>query len=249
MRSIGLAAVLAMSLASAARAADVSILVPAVVSYAGLKDLAAAATKDTGVNVTLSMVSMTTILQRAQTSVPAADLVALPSDLMDQLEHDHGIVPGSRRRIGRVEIDLAVPVGAPHPDISTPDKLVAVLTGAKGVAYDDPAGGTLLAWIIQSMLLRPEFKTVHTVTGHGDPLAEMAAGEADVALKFADEIARYPTAADVGPLPPVFGAHVDCDIAVLARSADSKAAAKMIDYLLRPAATPVWDANRLSRRD
>src|SRR6185312_3933789 len=105
-----------------------------------------------------------------------------------------GILAGSRKHLGRMEIDLVVPVGAPHPDVSTPEKLAAVLKGAKGVAYDDPAGGTMMAWIIQSMLLRAEFKGVNAVIGHGDPLAEMAAGEADVALKLADEIDRNPKA-------------------------------------------------------
>lgn len=235
-------------LVPAAQAADITVLVPPVVASAGIRDIGVAYTKQSGQNVKLEMSAMAGILERAETATPAADLVALPSDMMDQYEHDHGILPGSRKRLGRMEIDLAVPVGAPHPDISTPEKLIAVLKAAKGVAYDDPAGRTMMAWIIQSMLARPELQGVHSVIGHGQALAEMDSGEADMALMLADEINRDPKASDAGPLPPYFGAHIDLDIAISARSADPKAAAAVIDYFLSSAADPIWASKHLSRR-
>jgi len=197
--------------------------------------------------VKINMSAMTGILRQAETANPANDLVALPSDLMDQLERDKGIVPGSRKRLGRMEINLVVPQGAPHPDISTPEKLVDVLKGAKAVAFDDPAGGTMMAWLNQSLLARNEFKGVHALPSR-DPLAAVANGEADVALKLADEIDRNPKVADAGPLPPYYGVHIDLEIAISSRSADPKAAQKVVDYLLSPAADPAWAAKHLARR-
>ena len=251
MRPIWLAAVITAALVPAAQAAEVTVLVPPVVAAAGMRDLAVAYGKDTGQPLTLKMTSMDKMLQEATTGTPAADIVALPSDLMDQLEHDNGLVPGSRKKIGRVEIALAVPAGAPHPDISTPEKFVAVLNQAKGVAYSNPAGGTMMAWIIQSMLLRPEFKNVHSVLiDRGNGISALAAGDsgADMALQLADEIDANPKVSSVGPLPPLFGAHIDCDIAVLARAPDSKAAIGAIDYLLRPSSDAIWKSKHLARR-
>jgi molybdate transport system substrate-binding protein len=251
MRLIWLAATIATSLVPVAQAAEVNVLVPPVVAAAGMRDLAVAYGKDTGQTLTLKMTPMDKMLQEAETGAPAADVVALPSDLMDQLEHDNGILPGSRKKIGRVEIALAVPAGAPHPDISTPEKFVAVLNGAKGVAYSNPAGGTMMAWIIQSMLLRPEFKNVHSVLiDRGNGISALAAGNsgADMALQLADEIDTNPKVSNVGPLPPLFGAHIDSDIAVLARTSDPKAAGGAIDYLLRPSSDAIWNSKHLARR-
>jgi molybdate transport system substrate-binding protein len=248
MRTIWLAAIGTVFLAQGAYA-DTTILVPPVVAAAGVRDLTTAYTKDTGQNVSLKMSAMEKILPLAQ-GMPSPDVVALPTDLMDQLEHDGGILPGSRKHIGRVEIALAVPAGASHPDISTPEKFIAVLNGAKGVAYSNPAGGTMFSWIIESMLLRPEFKNVHSILiDKGNGITALASGDsgADMALQLADEIDN-PKVSSVGPLPPLYGAHIDLDIAVLAHSADPKTAAKMIDYLLSPKADPTWQSKHLARR-
>ena len=251
MRSIWLTAIAGLFVAQAAHAADVVVLVPPVVAAAGVRDLTSAYTKETGEGVTVKMALMSKILPEAETGMPAADVVALPSDLMDQLEHDKGILPGSRKSIGRVEIALAVPAGAPHPDISTPEKFIAVLNGAKGVAYSNPAGGTMMAWIIQSMLARPEFKGVHSILiDRGNGISALAAGNsgADMALQLADEIDANPKVSSVGPLPPLFGAHINSDIAILSHAANPKAAEALIDYLLRPESDPIWKSKHLARR-
>jgi ABC-type molybdate transport system substrate-binding protein len=123
MRSICLAAIAGLFLTQAAQAADVVVLVPPVVAAAGLRNLTDAYAKETGEGVTVKMALMSKILPEAETGMPAADAVALPGDLMVQLEHDKGIQPGSRKSIGRAEIALAVPAGAPHPEYQHPRSL------------------------------------------------------------------------------------------------------------------------------
>lgn len=108
----------------------------------------------------------------------------------------------------------------------------------------------MMAWIIQSMLLRPEFKGVHAVLiDRGNGISALAKGntDADMALQFADEV-RGPKVSSVGPLPPLFGAHIDCDIAVLSRAPNPKAAEALIRYLLRPQADAFWKSKHLARR-
>jgi ABC-type Fe3+ transport system substrate-binding protein len=125
------------------------------------------------------------------------------------------------------------------------------LNGAKGVAYSNPAGGTMMAWIIQSMLARPEFKGVHSVLiDKGNGISALAAGNsgADMALQLADEIDANPKVSSVGPLPALFGAHIDSDIAILSHAANPKAVAALIDYLLQPESDPIWKSKHLARR-
>ena len=118
-----LSATLLAALTVSAQAAEIRVLAPGFVYNAALKDLAADFTKKTGVNVIVSEGGMNVIVGQIKTATPAADVIALPADLMNTLYLDGGIVPGSYTPLGRDELGLAVKKGAPHPDISTAEKL------------------------------------------------------------------------------------------------------------------------------
>ena len=121
-----LSTVLLAALTVSAHAADLRVLAPGFVYNSALKDLAADFTKKTGVNVIVSEGGMNVIVDQIKTATPAADVIALPADLMNTLYLDGGIVHGSYTPLGRDELGLAVKKGAPKPDISTVEKLVAV---------------------------------------------------------------------------------------------------------------------------
>ena len=106
---------------------------------------------------------MNVIVGQIKTATPAADVIALPADLMNTLYLDGGIVRGSYTPLGRDELGLAVKKGAPKPDISTVDKLAAVLKSAQAVEVNDPKAGTMQGVIIDGILKRPEFAGVHVV--------------------------------------------------------------------------------------
>src|ERR1700733_8432093 len=63
-------------------AADIRVLVPGVVYNAGLLDLAAAYTKETGKKVAVSLVGMGAIVNGVKSANPPADVIALPFELM-----------------------------------------------------------------------------------------------------------------------------------------------------------------------
>src|ERR1700674_1691149 len=100
-------------------AADIGVMAPGVVYNAGLLDLAAAYTKETGKKVAVTSVGMGGIVNAAKTATPPADVMMLPFELMSTLSLDGGVAPGTFTPLGRSEMGLAVPAGAPHPDIST----------------------------------------------------------------------------------------------------------------------------------
>src|SRR5882757_9927153 len=122
MRLLPAAAFTALAFISSASAAELTVLAPGFVKFAGIDDLAAAYTKDTGIKVTVKSTGMGAMMNTIKTGTPAADIVFLPKNLMDALQSDGGSVAGSRKPLGRVEIVLIVPAGAPHPDISTTAK-------------------------------------------------------------------------------------------------------------------------------
>jgi len=226
-----------------AQAADLRVLAPGFVYNAALKDLAADFTKQTGVNVIVAEVGMNVALNQIKTAMPAADVVALPSDLMNTLALDGGIVTASYTPLGRDELGLAVKKGAPKPDISTVDKLAAVLKGGGTIEVNDPKGGTMQAVIIDGILKRPEFAGVHVASpAKGEGAAALARGEGDMAIQLVPEILNKPPIDLVAPLPVELGGHMDAMLAVSSRSSDQKNALAFIKFLTRPEAKAAWIA-------
>ncbi len=125
MRVIRLSTVLAASLAAAPQVnvAEIRVISPGVVYNAGLLDLAAAYTKETRIKVTVTSAGMGRIVNDIKPLPPAPDVIMLPFELMSTLSLDGGVKPGTFTPLGRSEMGLAVPAGAPHPDISTTEKL------------------------------------------------------------------------------------------------------------------------------
>jgi molybdate transport system substrate-binding protein len=231
-----------------AKASEIRVVAPGVVYNAGLRDLADAFTKETGTKVTVSSVGMGGILNSIKTATPAADVINLPFELISTLSLDGGIKPGSFTPIGRSEMGLAVRAGVPHPDISTVEKLRTVLLGSKAVMRSNPAGGSMVASVIDTMLKRPEFAGVHSaISTQGEGGQALARGEGDMAIQAICEIYPYKEIELVAPLPRELAAWIDMSTAVSARSTEPDAALAFIRYITRPEATAVWKAKGLNR--
>jgi molybdate transport system substrate-binding protein len=242
MRVFLSAALVALTTLSA-QAADIRVFAPGFVYNSALKELAADFTRQTGVNVLVTEVGMNVIINQVKTTTPAADVVALPSDLMNTLALDGGIVTGTYTPLGRDELGLAVKKGTPKPDISTVEKLAAVLKSAQAVEINDPKAGTMQGVIIDGILKRPEFSGVHVVpVAKGEGAGALARGEGDMAIQLVPEILNKPPIDLVAPLPAELGGHMDAMLAVSARSADQKNALAFIKFLTRSEAKAAWTA-------
>jgi molybdate transport system substrate-binding protein len=232
-----------------AAAVELRVITPGVVYNAGLLDLAAAYTKETGTKVNVTLSGMGRIVADITAASPPADVIMLPFELMSTLALDGGVAPGTFTPLGRSEMGLAVPAGARHPDISTVEKLAAALRGAKAVMRSNPAGGSMVARVIeQTVIKRPEFAGVNSpVSTRGEGGQALARGEGDMALQAICEILPYKEIELVGPLPRELGAWIDMATAVSSRSTQSDAARAFIRSITRPEATAIWKAKGLER--
>lgn len=230
-------------------AADIRVMSPGVVHDAGLLDLAAAYTKQTGKKVAVTLVGMGGIVNAIKTANPPADVIMLPFELMSTLSLDGGVVAGSFTPLGRSPMGLAVRAGAPHPDISTVEKLAAALRGAKMVMRSNPAGGSMVAKVIEDKVIkRPGFEGVNSpVSTQGEGGQALARGEGDMAIQTVCQILPLKQIELVGPLPRELGAWIDMSTAVSARAMHRDDALAFIKYLLRPESNTVWKAKGFER--
>ncbi len=232
-----------LALLSTAAQADIKVVAPGFVYNSALKELAADFTKTTGTKVEVVEIGMNVIVGRIKTDTPPADVIGLPADLMNTLALDGGIVAGSYTPLGRDELGLAVRKGAPKPDISTVEKLAAVLKSAGAVEVNDPKAGTMQGVIIDGILKRPEFAGVHVVpVAKGEGAGALARGEGDMAIQLVPEILNKPPIELVAPLPVELGGHMDAILAVSARSTHQAEAAAFIKFLTRQEAKAAWSA-------
>jgi molybdate transport system substrate-binding protein len=238
----------APSLTAQTPTTEIRVLSPGVTTNAGLQDLAASFTKETGIKVTLVASGMGRIVNDAKTLPEAPDVLMLPLELMASLSLDGGI-KAPWTPLGRTEMGLAVAAGAPHPDISTVEKLAAVLKGAKAVMRSNPAGGSMVASVIeQKVIKRPEFAGVNApISTKGEGGQALARGEGDMAIQAICEILPYKEISLVGKLPRELGAWIDMSTAVSARSTHPDEALRFIRYITRPEAAAVWKAKGLDR--
>jgi molybdate transport system substrate-binding protein len=254
MRRILFAASLAL-LASGANAAEISVISPGVISNSGLRQVAAAFTAKTGVKVNIIVSGMGEIVGDIKAKTPAADVAMLPMDLMATLDLQGGVAPGSFTPLGRVDIGLFVKPGAPHPDISTTEKLVAALMTASVVFYSDPVSGSMQAAMNDRMLKRPDFAGIHSQGVKGDAEPALKRGDGDQnAMGLGLIHGAHPRDGKptdnpylVGPLPFELGMHMDMATAINARSGDAKDALAFIRFATSPEMKPVWQAGGTDR--
>ena len=228
---------------------ELIVITPGVIFFGGLQDLTAAYEKETGTKITIRSSGMGRIVNDIKTLDPAPDVIMLPHELMSTLALDAGIKKGSFTPLGRSEMGLAVRAGAPHPDISTVEKLAAALKSAKAVMRSNPAGGSMVARVIENNVIkRPEFAGVNSpVSTKGEGGQALARGEGDMAIQAICEILPYKEIELVGPLPRELAAWIDMSTAVSARSNKADEGMKFIRYMTRSEATPLWTAKGTKR--
>jgi molybdate transport system substrate-binding protein len=249
------AALLLAGLSGPAGAAEISVISPGVISNSGLREVAAAFTKETGVKVNIVVSGMGEIVGDIKTKSPAADVAMLPMDLMATLDLEGGVASGGFTPLGRVDIGLFVKPGAPHPDIATTEKLIAALKTASVVFYSDPVSGSMQAAMSDRMLKRPDFAGIHSQGVKGDAEPALKRGDGDAGAMGLGLIHGVhnrdgkPTDNPylVGPLPFELGMHMDMATGINARSADAKDAAAFVRFAIAPEMKAVWRAGGTDR--
>jgi molybdate transport system substrate-binding protein len=252
MRLFALTAAFTALLASEALAqpAELNLFTPGVVYNSGIQDLAASYTKETGVKVTVKAEGMSQLVNDVKKGTTIADIVVAPISFMDGMQAEGSVVPGTAADIGRVYVGLAVRKGAPHPDISTPQKLAAALKSGGVVMYSNPAGGSMEARIINDMLHQyPYFQGVKTkISTKGEGGEALVKGEGDMALQLICEVLNHPELELVGIVPEQLHAYIDSQAAVSVRSTQADAAKAFVAYMLRPDHDGIWKSKGLERK-
>jgi molybdate transport system substrate-binding protein len=144
-------------------------------------------------------------LQKRVLAGEAFDLLFTSPASMQPLQAAGKLAAGPPVPVARVAIGVAVPRGAPLPDIGTVEAFRRLLLAARHVAYIDPASGgssgIYLDQLFQRLDMAPQVRAKAVLVNGGLVAARLVDGSADVAIHQISEILAVPEAVLVGPLP------------------------------------------------
>jgi molybdate transport system substrate-binding protein len=239
----GFAAVMLLMQAGIVAAAEVKVLCAEAMKPAFV-DLARDFERTSGHKVTVAYATAGVIRDRIRGG-ELADVAIMPRATFDPLVTERKVAADSATRVAQSPLAVAVPAGAPKPDISTVEAFKRTLLAAKSITYPDPTKGGAIgiqaARVIDRLGLTEQLKSKTTLTPAGEFREILAKGQAELAIVQPIAVLNYPGVDLVGPLPAELQNMTDfVFLAGIGANAKEPAAAKaLIQFLLSPAAARV----------
>jgi molybdate transport system substrate-binding protein len=132
----------------------------------------------------------------------AIDVIVLASNVMQQLEQDGWVVPGTRADIARSGVAIAVRSGLPHPAIAGEDDVKQAVLAAKKISYSSGPSGDHLKRLFERWHIAGVMADRTVEAKPGIPVGHLLArGEADLGFQQLSEFLDLDGIDIVGPLP------------------------------------------------
>ena len=166
------------------------------------------------------------------------DVVILTDTLIAELMGSGHLLPGSAKNVGVVKTGVAVKSGDQAVDVSSPEKLKAVLQAANGIYFPDPikaTAGIHVMKVLQALALdielasklRPYANGATAMKAMADAEA-IAGGSGLIGCTQITEIVHTPGVDLVAPLPKEFELATTYTAAVCKNSTQPESAAALI---------------------
>ena len=169
-----------------------------------------------------------------------ADIFIGPEEFSGPLLQQGRLQADSRVAFARSTTGLAVRAGVPKPDISTPDKLKAVLLAAGKVSYSAGASGINFLNLIKKLGIEDAIVAKRVAPKPGELVgAVVARGDADIAVQQISELLPVPGIQILDPLPPALQQSIVYGASTFAQSTQREAGQAFVKFLRSPAAQAV----------
>ena len=246
MHTVSMTAVLftlAMALAPAARAAELTVLAGGSMT-ASLKDLGPRFEQATGHKLTIRFAGTPDLIKQATSGAPF-DAGVVPIEVMKDAAARATF--GPTVDVARVGYGVSVRAGAAKPDVSTPDALKATLLKAQSITlYPESAAGAYVLKTFERLGIAAEMKAkLKAQPGPGDIPKAVANGDAELGV-FLTNVLAGPGVELAGPFPAELQNDLVFVGAVATDSRNAAAAQALIDFLKSPEAAAVIKAKGMT---
>lgn len=182
-----------------------------------------------------------------------ADVAIVSAAGIDDLVARGKIAPGSVTAIAGSALGVAVPRGAPKPDLSSADAFKRALLAAKSVAVSKPVGGgqsgVHMAKVFERLGIAEQMAGKARY-GAGGPTGLVGLiierGEAEIGVQQIAELLAVPGVDFVGPLPAELQSVTPFVAAIPTAAQNADAGRELITFLTTPEAKRVIKAKGLA---
>ena len=165
------------------------------------------------------------------------DVVVLAADVIDQLIAQGKLLAGSRVDLVQSGIAVAVPAGAPRPDISSENALKDAVLAAKTLSYSTGPSGVYLIKLFERWGILDAIKPRIVQAPPGVPVGSLVAkGDVELGFQQLSELINVQGIAVLGPLPPAIQLVTTFSAAISVVSHQVEAARSLIAFMAAPEA-------------
>ena len=162
----------------------------------------------------------------------AFDVVALASDAIEKLVAAGHLLAETRVDIVRSAVAVAVPAGAPRPDISTEAALKAAVLAAPTLGYSTGPSGVQLARLFEHWGIAAEIAPRIVTPPPGVPVGSLVAkGEVALGFQQLSELMNLPGITLLGGLPEAVQIVTTFSAAQTVPSTQTAATRNYLDFL------------------
>jgi len=228
----------------AARAAELQVIAGG--GFAGpLNLLAAQFEASSGHKVVLRYGTAPELIDMARTT--PFDFAVTPAEVFKDADAATKLPPGPMATIARVGLGVAVPAGAPKPDISTPDAFKKALLSARSVAtLPASAAGAQVMKLFEELGVTAELKPkLVAATGPANLVESLIAKKAELGI-FLINVLTANGLDVVGPVPAALNREVTYVAGVASDAKQAEIAKAFLAFLQSPTAKAVIKARGLT---
>jgi molybdate transport system substrate-binding protein len=174
----------------------------------------------------------------------AADVLVMPTNILDAYEKSGVVRPQGRGVLGLVSVNAVVRSGAAKPDLSSVDAVKRAMLAARSIVFATPGmtpSGTHMGKLVEQLGIAEAMKgrIIHRPALEGG-VELVAGGEAEIGFYPKSEVISAAGLALVGPLPAGIQLTTIYGAAVTAASATPDAGTAFVAFMCDPAHRAVW---------
>ena len=226
---------MSVSPSGAAQAAELSVICTVSMKEA-LHDLAPAFEQASGHKLNMIYGSGPDLSKRIAAGMQA-DIFLGPDDFSQPLMKQGALAAGSRVALALSRTALGLRATEPTPDVTTPEKLKAVLLAANTVSYSGGASGIHFVKVLQTLGIADAVAAKRVVPKPGELVGAVVARDAaDIGVQQVSELLPVEGIQILDPLPQVFQQTIVYSVSAFANSTQREAAREFVTFLRsRPA--------------